>query len=99
MKPAIECVPDMHEGLILHAGPEISWERMCQAQQQGGINGALFEGYAKTEEEARRKLESGEIEFRSANDRCARFRHHDTVACGEHRGRPQYGKPGVLRPL
>ena len=68
MKPAIECVPDMHEGLILHAGPEISWERMCQAQQQGGINGALFEGYAKTEEEARRKLESGEIEFRSAND-------------------------------
>ena len=68
MKPALECVPDMHEGLILHAGPEIAWERMCQAQQQGGINGALFEGYAKTEEEARRMLERGEIEFRSAND-------------------------------
>ncbi|HQO63554.1 MAG TPA: DUF1116 domain-containing protein, partial [Syntrophorhabdus sp.] len=68
MKPAIECVPDMREGLILHAGPEIEWDRMCDAQQQGGINGALYEGYAKTEEEAREKLRSGEIEFHSAND-------------------------------
>lgn len=68
MKPAIEVVPDMHEGLILHAGPEIPWDEMCDAQQQGGINGALFEGYAKTEEEAREKLRSGEIEFHSAND-------------------------------
>ena len=68
MKPAVECVPDMHEGLILHAGPEIPWDRMCAAQQQGGINGALFEGYASTEDEARHKLENGEIEFRSAND-------------------------------
>ena len=68
MKPAIEVVPDMHEGLILHAGPEIAWDRMCDAQQQGGINGALYEGYAKTPEEARRMLEKGEIEFHSAND-------------------------------
>lgn len=68
MKPAIEVVPDMHEGLILHAGPDISWEEMCEPQRQGGINGALYEGYAKTPEEARKMFESGELEFKSAND-------------------------------
>ena len=68
MKPAIECVPDMHEGLILHAGPDIPWDQMCQAQRDGGVNGALYEGYAKTREEAAKLLETGQIEFKSAND-------------------------------
>lgn len=68
MAPAIECVPDVHEGLILHSGPYIKWEDMCETQRQGGINGVLYEGYAKTEEEARRLLERGEIEFAAGND-------------------------------
>ena len=33
MKPAIECVPDMQEGIILHSGPDIEWDRMCQTQK------------------------------------------------------------------
>lgn len=68
MKPAIECVPDIHKNLILHSGPAISWEDMCETQRQGGVNGALYEGLAETEEEARAKLAGGEIEFAAGND-------------------------------
>ena len=68
MKPASQCVPDMHEGLILHSGPAISWERMCKTQQKGLINGVLFEGYAKTEKEAEKLLTSGSVAYGSAND-------------------------------
>lgn len=68
MLPAIACVPGMREGLILHSGPPIAWEQMCETQKQGGINGILYEGYAANEAEARRLLETGQIEFASAND-------------------------------
>ncbi len=68
MSPAIDCIPDFHEKLILHSGPSIPWTEMCETQRQGGINGVLYEGYAKTPEEARRMLESGEIEFAAGND-------------------------------
>lgn len=68
MQPAMDCVPGFHEGMILHSGPAIAWEDMCETQRQGGINGVLYEGYAKTEDEARRMLEKGEIEFAAGND-------------------------------
>lgn len=68
MKPAKECVPGVEDGMIMHSGPDIPWERMCATQQQGGINGVMYEGYAKDEDEARKMLESGEIKFVSAND-------------------------------
>lgn len=68
MKPAIEVVPDMRERLILHSGPDIPWEEMCETQRQGGINGVLYEGYAETREEAEEMLKSGEIAFVSGND-------------------------------
>lgn len=68
MKPAKECIPGVEEGMIIHSGPDIAWEDMCETQRQGGINGVLYEGYATNEEDARRMLESGEIRFVSAND-------------------------------
>ena len=68
VRPAIECVPDMREGLILHSGPEIEWDDMSETQRQGGINGVLFEGYAKTREDAEHLLKTGEITFASGND-------------------------------
>ena len=68
VRPAIECVPDMREGLILHSGPEIEWDEMSETQRQGGINGVLFEGYAKTREDAEHLLKTGEVAFASGND-------------------------------
>ena len=61
VRPAIECVPDMREGLILHSGPEIEWDEMSETQRQGGINGVLFEGYAKTREDAEHLLKTGAV--------------------------------------
>lgn len=63
VEQAIRVIPGMHEKMILHAGPPISWEKMC-GPMQGAIIGALiYEGLAKDEQEARSLAGSGEIQF------------------------------------
>ena len=60
---AINVVPGMTRKTILHAGPPITWERMCGAMQ-GAVTGALvFEGLAGDVEEAAEVAASGEITF------------------------------------
>jgi hypothetical protein len=60
---AREVIPGYHDRLILHAGPPITWERMC-GPQRGAVMGALVhEGLAKDEREAAELAASGEIEF------------------------------------
>ncbi len=68
MKPAIECVPGMEENLILHSGPSISWEEMCETQQTGIMNGILYEKYATGYDEAYTLIKRGEIKYAPAND-------------------------------
>ncbi|MBE7092913.1 MAG: DUF1116 domain-containing protein [Clostridiales bacterium] len=68
MKPAKEVIPGVEDGMIIHSGPDIPWDEMCETQKQGGVNGIMYEGYAKTEEEAREMLRTGKIKFVSAND-------------------------------
>ena len=56
-------IPGYHDRLILHAGPPITWERMC-GPQRGAVMGALvYEGLAHDEQEAAELAASGEIEF------------------------------------
>ncbi|MCE7982079.1 MAG: DUF1116 domain-containing protein [Caldilinea sp. CFX5] len=60
---ALDVIPGMHPNLILHAGPPITWERMS-GPLKGAIIGALiFEGKAKSAEEAEALAVSGEIDF------------------------------------
>jgi hypothetical protein len=60
---AREVIPGMHDRLFLHAGPPITWERMC-GPQRGAVMGALiYEGIAKDETEADRLAASGAVEF------------------------------------
>lgn len=60
---AKDVIPGYHDHLILHAGPPITWERMC-GPMRGAIMGALiYEGMAKEEAEAERMAASGEIEY------------------------------------
>lgn len=60
---ALDVIPGMRPNLILHAGPPITWERMS-GPLKGAIIGALmFEGLAKTAEEAEALATSGEIDF------------------------------------
>ncbi|TNV20744.1 DUF1116 domain-containing protein [Buttiauxella sp. B2] len=60
---AINVVPGMTRNTILHAGPPITWAKMCGAMK-GAVTGALvFEGLAANLENAAQLAASGEIIF------------------------------------
>ncbi len=60
---AREVIPGYHDRLILHAGPPITWERMC-GPQRGAVMGALvYEGLARDETEAAQLAAAGGVEF------------------------------------
>ncbi|WP_455382518.1 oxamate carbamoyltransferase subunit AllG family protein [Salinispira pacifica] len=67
-----EVIPGMTERTILHAGPPISWERMCGPVRGAVIGGMIYEGLAKSVEEAEELIASGAIQFDSCH-------HHDAV--------------------
>jgi len=60
---AREVIPGMHDHLILHAGPPVTWERMCGPQRAAVMGALIYEGMAKDDAEAERIAASGEIEF------------------------------------
>lgn len=68
---AIDVVPGMNENTILHAGPPISWERMCGPMKGAVIGALIFEDRAKNEEEAVKLIESGIIKFSPCNEHSA----------------------------
>ncbi|RCK81198.1 MAG: hypothetical protein OZSIB_2067 [Candidatus Ozemobacter sibiricus] len=58
-----EVVPRLRRNLVLHAGPPITWDRMC-GPLRGAVMGALvYEGLARSIPEAERLAASGEIAF------------------------------------
>ena len=60
---AKDTIPGMHDRMILHAGPPVTWERMC-GPTRGAVMGALiYEGLALDEAEAEKLAASGAIEF------------------------------------
>ncbi len=60
---ARQVIPGMHDHMILHAGPPVTWERMC-GPQRGAVMGALiYEGLAQEQAEAEKIAASGAIEF------------------------------------
>lgn len=60
---AREVIPGFHDRLILHAGPPITWERMCGPQRGAVMGAVVYEGLAKDEKQAVELVASGEIEF------------------------------------
>ena len=69
---ARDVIPGMHDRLILHSGPPVTWERMC-GPQRGAVMGALiYEGLARDSREAEVLAGSGDIEF-------APCHHHHSV--------------------
>ena len=46
---------------ILHAGPPISWERMCGPQKRGVLGAIRFEGWADDDETAATLVKNGEV--------------------------------------
>ncbi len=67
-----EAVPGMQKKMILHAGPPVTWERMCGPMRGAVIGGLLLEGLAADQEEAEKLAASGDIIFEPCH-------HHDSV--------------------
>jgi hypothetical protein len=47
--------------IILHAGPPISWERMCGPQKRAVLGAIRFEGWADDNQSAEALVESGQV--------------------------------------
>jgi hypothetical protein len=59
--PAGEVIPGMQGKMITHAGPPIEWQNMCGAQKGALVGMVLYEGWARTPEEAQSLLDEGAI--------------------------------------
>ena len=64
---AREIWPDL-ERTLLHAGAPVAWEKMCGPMQGSMIGALLYEGWAKSAEQARAMLAGGEIRFAQCHD-------------------------------
>ena len=69
---ARKCVPRMSRRTILHSGPPIEWRRMCGPMQGAIVGAILYEGWARSEKEARALASGGKLRF-------APCHHHDAV--------------------
>ena len=72
MSTAGESFPGMTPTTILHAGPPVTWERMCGPVRGAVMGGLIYEGLAKNLEEAEALAASGKITFSPCH-------HHSTV--------------------
>ena len=44
--PAGEVIDGLEDGMLLHAGPPIDWERVCDPQRRALVAACLLEGWA-----------------------------------------------------
>lgn len=80
IRPAREVIPalsDPKRKLVLVSGPPVTWKNMCNAQKGAVLGICMFEGWAKTPEEATRLCAEGAVEFEP---------NHHHGACGPMAG-------------
>jgi hypothetical protein len=66
--PARDVVPGLEDGLLLHSGPPIEWERVCDPQRRALVAAVLFEGWADDRAAAVTLLERGDIALAPGNE-------------------------------
>jgi hypothetical protein len=69
---ALDVIPGMRKDLLLHAGPPVTWDRMSGPTRGAVMGGLVYEGLAKTPEEAEQLAASGAVTFEPCH-------HHATV--------------------
>jgi hypothetical protein len=69
---ARDTIPGLGKRMILHAGPPIAWARMCGPVRGAILGACLYEGWAKSPDEAMELAASGEITFEPCH-------HHQAV--------------------
>jgi hypothetical protein len=80
IRPAREVIPALADGkrkLVLLSGPPVTWQNMCNAQKGAVLGICMFEGWARTPEEARKLCADGKVEFEP---------NHHHGACGPMAG-------------
>lgn len=63
MGKALDVIPVMKKNLLLHAGPPVTWDKMCGPMKGAVIGALIYEGIASSTEEAENIAASGKIEF------------------------------------
>jgi len=71
LEKALDVVPGMRKDLILHAGPPVTWERMCGPMRGGVMAALIYEGMAASPEEAARLAASGAVGFSPCHEHAA----------------------------
>ena len=71
LEQAIDVLPGMHPEMILHAGPPVTWDRMCGPMRGAIIGALLYEGRAENAEEAERLAASGQVEYAPCHEHAA----------------------------
>ena len=66
--PAGEVVSGLGDGMLLHSGPPIAWEQVCDPQRRALLAAVVFEGWAPDREAAERLLARGEIALEPGNE-------------------------------
>ena len=67
-----EAIPGMKRNLILHAGPPVTWEKMCGPMKGAVVGGLILEGLARNRQEAEALASSGDVLFEPCH-------HHSSV--------------------
>ena len=71
LEKAFNVIPGMRPNMILHAGPPVTWERMCGPMRGAVIGALLYEGKAAAPGEAEELAASGEIEYSPCHEHSA----------------------------
>ncbi len=58
-----EAIPGMKKNMILHAGPPLTWDRMCGPMRGAVIGGIILEGLAEDRSEAEKLAARGDVTF------------------------------------
>ena len=91
VQPALKVIPGMQPNHILHSGPKIEFERMCDPQQRAVEAAAIFEGWCTDKASLEAKLRSKEIvlannyAFGAAGAMCGVITPSMPVICVENR--------------
>jgi hypothetical protein len=67
LRLARDVVPGMDDYTVFHAGPPVSWQDMCGPMRGAVIGASMFEGWARTPDEAIAIAESGKLKFDSSH--------------------------------
>jgi uncharacterized protein DUF1116 len=63
-----DAIPTLEGRMVLHAGPPIAWERMCDPQRRALLAACVFEGWAPDRERAAELLAAEQIVLASGNE-------------------------------